>query len=80
MFVGSFGGSIGHLARCRNILPTSSSRFDLPYVVQIVALAFLGCWALNVPALVTHFYYDDHLIFLNVITYVETNISSFQMA
>jgi hypothetical protein len=36
-------------------------------MVQIVALAFLGCWALIAPALVIHFQQDDHPILLDVI-------------
>lgn len=52
----------------------------LPLCSQIVALAFLGCWALIVLTLVIHFQQDDHPIFLNVVTHVKSGISSFQMA
>ncbi len=41
--VGSFGGSISHLIYHHVIFPTFSGRLDLPFVVWIVALAFLGC-------------------------------------
>jgi hypothetical protein len=51
----SFGGSIGHLARHQTTLPASLGEFSLFYVVWIVALAFLGCWALVAPALVIRF-------------------------
>ncbi len=76
---GSFGGSISHLVCHQAILPASLGKFNLPSIVQIVALTFLGCWALNVLALVTHFQQDDHPILLDVITHVETSISPFQM-
>jgi len=52
----------------------------LPFVVWIVALALLGCWALIVSALVIHFQKDGRFILLNVVTHVETDISPFQMA
>ncbi len=38
-----FGGSIGHLAHCRAILPTSSGRLNLPSMVQTTTPTFLGC-------------------------------------
>jgi hypothetical protein len=50
----SFGGFISHLAHCHVTLPTSSSRLGLPFIVQTIA-QFLGCWALIVLALITHF-------------------------
>jgi hypothetical protein len=46
----------------------------LPFVVQNVALTFLGCWAVIVPALVIHFQQIDHLILLDEITNVKTGI------
>ncbi len=52
---GSFGGSIGHLARRQTTPPTSLDKFDLPSTVQTIAPTFLGCWALIAPTLVTHF-------------------------
>ncbi len=76
----SFHGSIDHLTCCQATLFTSLGGFGLPYVVWIIAPAFLGCWAFNALALVIHFQQDDHLIFLDAITHVQTNISSFQMA
>jgi len=51
--------------------------FGLLFVVWIVALALLGCWALIYPALVIRFQQDDRLIFLDVVTHVETNTSPF---
>jgi hypothetical protein len=53
--VGSFGNSIDHLACCQTILLASSSGLSLFSTVQIVAPAFLGCWALIIPTLVTCF-------------------------
>jgi hypothetical protein len=44
--VGSFGGSISHLVRCQAILPVCLGRLDLLFVVWILALTFLRCWAL----------------------------------
>jgi hypothetical protein len=49
-------------------------------MVQNVALAFLGCWALIVPTLVTHFQHDDRPIFLDVVAHVKIDTSLFQMA
>jgi len=53
--VGSFGNSIDHLVCCQTILLASSSGLSFFSMVQIVALAFLGCWALIIPTLVTCF-------------------------
>ncbi len=39
-----------------------------------------GVWALIIPALVIYFEQNDHLILLDEVTHVETNIFSFQMA
>jgi hypothetical protein len=52
-------------------------RFDLLFVVQIIALAFLGCWALITPALVICFQQDDHHILLDAMAHVEIGISPF---
>jgi hypothetical protein len=76
---GSFGGSIGHLARRHAILFVFPSGLNLPFVVWIIAFAFLGCWALIAPKFVFHFQQDNHLIFLDVVAHVETNTSSFQI-
>jgi hypothetical protein len=51
----SFGGSIGHLIRCQDILLASLGKFDLLFIIRIATPAFLGCWALIVLALVTCF-------------------------
>jgi hypothetical protein len=55
LFMGSFSGFIGHLVHHRGIILVSLNMFSLPYVVQIVALTFLGCWALIALVLVIHF-------------------------
>jgi hypothetical protein len=49
-------------------------------MVWIVALAFLGCWAFIIHALVTHFQQHEHCILLDVVAHVETNIFPFQLA
>jgi hypothetical protein len=77
---GSLGGSISHLAHCQTTFLTSSNALDLASMVQIVAPAFLGYWALIALAFVTHFQQDDYLILLEVVAQVETNTSLFQMA
>jgi hypothetical protein len=51
----SFGGFINHLAHCQGIFFASSSGLDLPFVIQIVAPIFLGCWTLITLAIVTYF-------------------------
>jgi hypothetical protein len=78
--VESFGGSINHLTYCQTILPIYLNGLDLPSVVQIVAFALLGCWALIVFALVNRFQQDDCYIFLDAVTHVEIDISPFQIA
>jgi hypothetical protein len=72
--VGSFGGYIGHLARCRTTILTSSSML---FEVPTIAFAFLECWALIVPTFVTHFQQDDRLILFDAVAHVETGISPF---
>jgi hypothetical protein len=52
--VGFCDGSIGHLVSCQAIFPTFSSGFSFLSIIRIVAFAFLGCWALITPTLVTH--------------------------
>jgi hypothetical protein len=52
---GSFSDSIGHLVRCQVILLVFSGGFSFPSMVQTIALTFLGCWALIILALVSHF-------------------------
>jgi hypothetical protein len=59
--VRSFSGSIDHLIHCHPILLASSSELDFPFMVWIVAPAFLGCWAMIVLAIITHFQSDDQL-------------------
>jgi hypothetical protein len=73
----SFSGFIGHLACHHAIILTFSSRFGLPSIVRTTTPTFLGCWALIARALVIRFQQDDHLIFLDTILHVETNISPF---
>jgi hypothetical protein len=53
--VGFFGGSIGHLIFYQAILLVFLGELNLPFVVWIVVLTFLRCWALIVLALVTYF-------------------------
>jgi hypothetical protein len=48
-------------------------------MVRFVAPTFLGCWALITHALITYFQWGDHLIILDVVAYVETNIFFFQL-
>jgi hypothetical protein len=76
---GSFGNSISHLAHHQTILFIFSSEFSLPSIIWIVALAFLGCWALIAIAFITRFQHDDHPILLDAITHFETDIFPFQM-
>jgi hypothetical protein len=51
----SFSGFIGHLVHYQVILPISLGGFSLPFIVQTIALAFLGCWAVITLAFVIHF-------------------------
>jgi hypothetical protein len=52
---GSFGGFINHLTCCQTIFLIFLGEFGLPFVVQIVALTFLGCWALIVFTFIIRF-------------------------
>ncbi len=76
---GSFGGSISHLICHQAILLTFLNKFNFPSIVQTIGTAFLGCWALIIHVLVTHFEHDDHPILLDAIAHVEINISPSQM-
>ncbi len=49
-------------------------------MVQHAALAFLGCWALIVPALISYFQQDDHPTFLDAVARVEIDTYPFQVA
>jgi hypothetical protein len=42
-------------------------------------LAFLGCWTLIDPTLVSCFQQDDHFTFLDVMAHVEIGTYSFQV-
>jgi hypothetical protein len=53
--VRSFGGFIDHLAHHQAILLISLGKLGLLFIVWIVTPTFLGCWALIILALVTHF-------------------------
>jgi len=75
--VGSFGGSINHLAHCHATLLTSLGGFNLPSIVWTVTLALLPCWELIVLALVIHSQQDDHPIFLDVIAHAKIGTSPF---
>jgi hypothetical protein len=70
---GSFGGSIDQLTHHITIC-ASSGKLGLPFITWITALAFLGCWALVIFAVITY-----HLIIWDVIKHVKINISLFQM-
>jgi hypothetical protein len=73
--VKSFGGSIVHLVCFQAMFLVSLGKFNFLSVVQIVTLSFLGCWALIVFTLVTHFQEDDHSILLDA--HVEIDIFLF---
>jgi hypothetical protein len=49
-------------------------------VVQIVALAFLGCWALIIHTFVIHFQQHEYSILLDVAAHVEIDTFPFQLA
>jgi len=51
----------------------------LPLVVLLVALTFVGYWALIILALVFCFHKDDHSTFLNVMAHAKTNTYPFQV-
>jgi hypothetical protein len=51
----SFGGFINHRAHHHAIFIASLGGLGLPPVVQIVAPAFLGCWALIALTFITCF-------------------------
>jgi len=70
--VRSFGGYIGHLVCFQATFFISFVKLDFLSVVQTATLSFLGCWALIIFALVTHFLEDDHSILLDA--HVEINI------
>ncbi len=53
--VGSFGGYISYLACRQAIFLVFLGELGLPFVVQIVAPTFLGCWALITFTFVTCF-------------------------
>ncbi len=76
----SFGGFIHHLTCHQTILLTSLGSFGLSFIIRTAIFASLGCWALIARALVPHFQQDDHLILLDVVAHVETNISLFHIA
>ncbi len=76
----SFGGSISHLTHYEGTLLAFLGGFSLPFVVWIGAPTFLGCWALISLTFIIRFQQDDHHIFFDVVTHVETSTSLFQMA
>ncbi len=78
--VGNFSGFISHSTHHQAIFPTFFSKFSFPFMVQIIALAFLGCWALIILTLVICLQQDDHHIILDAITHVETNNSLFDIS
>jgi hypothetical protein len=52
---------------------------DLPLELQLIILAFLGCWVVIIPTLVTCFQHDDHLIILDVMTHVKIDSFPFYL-
>jgi hypothetical protein len=76
----SFSGFINHLACRQATLLASSGKLTFPSIVQTIAPAFLGCWALITPTILIRFQQDDHPILLDAIAHVEIGTSPFQMA
>jgi hypothetical protein len=69
-----FNITISHLV-CHQInLLVFLGGIGLPLMVELLALAFLGCWVLLIPALVIHFQQDDHLIVFDTVAHVEIGI------
>jgi hypothetical protein len=54
--VRTFGGFIGHLAHPQTTFIAFSNGLGFLFVVWIVALAFLRCWALLILALIIRFH------------------------
>jgi hypothetical protein len=76
----SFGTIVGHLACRQVILLVFSKGLNLPSMIGHVSHTFLGCWALIVPALISHFQQDDHPILLDAVAHVEIGTYPFQVA
>jgi hypothetical protein len=75
--LGSLNTTVGHLVHHQVILFASSRGQFLPSVIRCVAPAFLGCWAFITPTLISRFQQDDHLVFLDAMAHVKTNIYPF---
>ncbi len=65
------GGSTDHPTHRQAILHVFSNGFGLPSMIRTIALAFLGCWVLNILRVVICFQQDNHPILLDVIAHVE---------
>jgi hypothetical protein len=76
----SFGGSFDHPTHCYTIFLVFLGQLNFISMVWITTPTFLGCWALIVLALITHFPHEDCFILLDVVVQVETSTSPFQMA
>jgi hypothetical protein len=48
-------------------------------MVQLVALAFLRCWALIIPTLIFCFQQDDHPILLDVMAHLKIGTYTFRV-
>jgi hypothetical protein len=70
---------MGHLACHQVIFLIFLRGLDLSLAVQHVAPTFLGCWVLIISMLVFRFQHDDHLIFLDVVAHVKTDIYPFKI-
>ncbi len=79
MGVRSFDNTMGHLAHFQVTLHAFSRGLDLPLVLQLTTLAFLGCWVVIIPTLVPCFQHDDHLIILDAMTHVEIDSFPFYL-
>jgi hypothetical protein len=73
----SFGTMVSHLAHCQIIIHASVTGLPLPSMVRRATPTFLGCWALIIPTLVSHFQEDDHPIILDVVAHVNIGIYPF---
>jgi hypothetical protein len=71
---------VGHLVHHKIILPISLRGFGLSSMVRLVALIFLGCWAIIIFAFLTHFQLDDHILFFHVMTHVKSGTFPFKLA
>jgi hypothetical protein len=69
-----FNTTTGHLACHQIILVVFTRGIGLPLMVELVALAFLGCWVMFTPTLIIHFQQDDRLIVFDAVAHFEIDI------